>query len=363
MGQFQAIPIDAPTVEQGGKSWVSGPLLYTFSIFLHGVLLIAMMFVQSVNVINTQPPAIRVDLVSFSEGLSEQIPVDNTLEPNTALPKNEALQSEAVPVDQIPEVDTAMESEVEALSDGSVTASEMKVPPPSFFDAELTMPDLAPLLPDQRVVEAPVINKTPTETQPVVEKVPPNEIKKRSLKKKTFDAEKVKQFEKKRAEIKKVEQKRPEAAPTPKKNETKIDNKAALNEALARMEKRVAAQQSEKGAGVGDSTEGVVGGIAGGRASSQPIELYKLALFYRIRQNWSFNEKLAGNKKDLEVIIVLKVLKSGEIKDAWFETRSGDSYLDDSAMKAVKKSNPLPPLPPGYASYDVGLIFTPSGLQ
>ena len=360
MGQFQAIPIDAPTVEQGKKSRLSGPLLYTVSIFLHGVLLIAMMFVQSVNVINTQPPAIRVDLVSFSEGLSEQIPEDNTLDPNTVAPQNGALQSEAVPVEQIPEVDTAMESEVEALPDGSVTASsEVKKPSPSFFDSELTMPDLAPLLPDKRVVDEPVINKTSTEIQPSVEKVPPNEIKKHSLKKKTFDAEKVKQFEKKRAEAKKAEQKRPETASTPKNN----DNKASLNEAFARMQKRVAAQQSEKSADVGGSAQGVVDGIAGGRASSQPIELYKLALFYRIRQNWSFNEKLAGNRKNLEVIIVLKVLKSGEIKDAWFETRSGDSYLDESAMKAVKKSNPLPPLPPGYASYDVGLIFTPSGLQ
>jgi colicin import membrane protein len=65
----------------------------------------------------------------------------------------------------------------------------------------------------------------------------------------------------------------------------------------------------------------------------------------------------------MEVRILIKILKSGQIRDIWFETRSGNRFLDESALKAVKKSNPLSPLPRGYNTYDVGLIFTPSGLM
>ena len=52
-----------------------------------------------------------------------------------------------------------------------------------------------------------------------------------------------------------------------------------------------------------------------------------------------------------------------EVRGRWFKDRSGNSYLDDSAYRAVMKSNPLPPLPRGYNAYTVALVFTPSGLN
>jgi colicin import membrane protein len=84
---------------------------------------------------------------------------------------------------------------------------------------------------------------------------------------------------------------------------------------------------------------------------------------YRIKQNWAFNQRLAGSEKAIEARLLIKILKNGQIRDVWFETRSGNRYLDDSALKAVKKSNPLPQLPKGYATYEIGLRFTPSGLK
>jgi colicin import membrane protein len=84
---------------------------------------------------------------------------------------------------------------------------------------------------------------------------------------------------------------------------------------------------------------------------------------YRIRQNWAFNERLANAEKGIQARVLIKILQNGQIRDVWFETRSGNRYLDESALKAVKKSNPLPPLPKGYVTYDVGLQFTPSGLK
>lgn len=93
------------------------------------------------------------------------------------------------------------------------------------------------------------------------------------------------------------------------------------------------------------------------------IDLYNLVIGSAIEQNWIFNDILAKMDQDLEVRILIKILKSGEIRDIIYETKSGNRYLDESAKKAVKKANPLPRLPAGLHSYDVGLIFTPKGLQ
>jgi TonB family protein len=82
-----------------------------------------------------------------------------------------------------------------------------------------------------------------------------------------------------------------------------------------------------------------------------------------IQQNWVFNETLAGLDQNLEVRILIKILKNGEIRDIIYETRSGNPYLDQSAKRAIQRANPLPSLPPGMTSYDVVVIFTPKGLR
>ncbi len=83
----------------------------------------------------------------------------------------------------------------------------------------------------------------------------------------------------------------------------------------------------------------------------------------KIEQNWVFNDALARMDQNLEVRILIKILKSGRIRDIIYETRSGNRYLDDSAKKAIKKADPLPQLPAGMRSYDVVVIFTPKGLK
>ena len=47
---------------------------------------------------------------------------------------------------------------------------------------------------------------------------------------------------------------------------------------------------------------------------------------------------MGGGHTNLEAVIIVKIMRDGEIRDVWFEKRSGNSYFDDSAHKAVKKS-------------------------
>jgi len=84
-----------------------------------------------------------------------------------------------------------------------------------------------------------------------------------------------------------------------------------------------------------------------------------------LKKNWSFTAQLAGGRTDLEAWPAIKVMPNGEIKDIWFDKRSGNSYFDEQAKKAILKSNPLPPLPKGYwrPYFEVGFRFTASGLS
>ena len=122
----------------------------------------------------------------------------------------------------------------------------------------------------------------------------------------------------------------------------------------------------DAGQPTGTAETGGGGGAGQGRADGKPapeILVYQQEIAYLIRNNWVYPEQLAGQRKDLEARLVISIMINGEIKDVRFEKRSGNSYLDDSAYKAVLKSNPLPALPKGYRFYNVMLGFTPAGLQ
>jgi len=144
---------------------------------------------------------------------------------------------------------------------------------------------------------------------------------------------------------------------------------AQLKNALARMKASVdskgngAQGTNSYGNGGGAGTAGGGGGGGGGVGEASPLTLYQMVIKSAIEQNWVFNDVMAGLNKDLEVRIFIKILKSGDIRDISFETRSGNNYLDESAKKAIKRANPLPELPKGMFSYELVLGFSPRGLK
>lgn len=216
----------------------------------------------------------------------------------------------------------------------------------------------------------------PIETKPVEKKIrkiptikPEISLKTKPKNLKDLMAE---QAKKKEIQVKKKEKKpvEKEKARTPdepddtlenarQELEKKVDaqNQDKIEQALSRLQKKVKEQGGKKGS---DEKRTVSGA---GKKGYKPIDMYNLVIGSTIEQNWVFNEILARMDQDLEVIILIKILKNGEIRDIIYETRSGNRYLDESAKKAVVKINPLPPLPPGMRSYDLGLIFTPKGLK
>jgi colicin import membrane protein len=238
---------------------------------------------------------------------------------------------------------------------------EVKVKEPK--PAEVSVPEPKK---QQDVKEAPAkpapISVASAKEQPAPDTIslaPKKKKVKKSLKKKTFRSTQVI----KRA-IKKIEKKR------------LVSRSQSVNDAIDRLRKEV--KESEKapspeqtsgtGTGLGGTEQG--SGIPGrfgigGRKVLEQIDLYKLEIAYQIEKKWAFSEQLSGGRTDLEAILIIKIMANGEIREIWFEKKSGNNYFDDSAYKAIKKSNPLPPLPKGYVRpfYNVGLVFTPSGLM
>jgi len=177
----------------------------------------------------------------------------------------------------------------------------------------------------------------------------------------------------------------PKKPPKPLKSKPKVDPEEALKKAREKLAKTIEKQNEQQilealnrlKAAVDtkgdppdkDNTDPAIGpggagaGTGMGKQGYSPLDIYKLALQSAIEQNWVFNDMLARMEQHLEVRVMIKILKSGEIRDIAYETKSGNRYLDESARKAIKRANPLPKLPAGMASYDLVVIFTPKGLK
>jgi len=306
------------------------PLLFGVSLVVHLIVFSVFFLIQGLAPPPVDLPMVKVNLMSLGEldlveKPSPEVSIDGPDETvDTPLPDETSV--EPVPP-ELPGV-VVPEKIIEPAPSTPVVSS-----PEPVVEAPVKIP-----LVEKKVV---VKKKEPPPRKPAPLK-PEVPRKKVSLKKKTYRPEKVLASAKK------------QIAQSVKKQEEN-----SLDTALKRLRKKVAAQGSNRGGMFGANGARVTGNNRKTRA----IDLYNLELMYRIQQNWAFNPQLAGGKDTGEVRILIKILKSGHIRDILFETRSGNRLLDESALKAVKKSNPLPPLPGGYNSYDVGLIFTPSGLM
>lgn len=146
---------------------------------------------------------------------------------------------------------------------------------------------------------------------------------------------------------------------------------ASVSDAIGKMRDQVENTNRVKGAGipgsgVKGSLPGITGGIGSGAGSSFGVlDIYKAEIYYKIQQNWAYSEQLGGRGADSMAVLVIKIMSSGEISDIRFESKSGNRYLDDSAYRAIQKSNPLPPVPEQYGRtyYEVGLRFGAGGLK
>ena len=109
---------------------------------------------------------------------------------------------------------------------------------------------------------------------------------------------------------------------------------------------------------------------ASGRSTMSDAEVnsqtneYIETVWSRVKQNWTIPQSLLP-EKNITTIIEVKISRSGALQYAGFETRSGNRYFDDSALRAVKKSSPFPPLPYWVrdSNIEIGIRFHSAELR
>jgi len=130
------------------------------------------------------------------------------------------------------------------------------------------------------------------------------------------------------------------------------DASRRIDQALSKIEKKVKAEDdghvsraiSElEHRGVGTPAKGLAGGSP---VTGMAIEIYKRDVEDWIKSHWSY--PVALNKEDLEAIIVVKAKSDGSILKWWFTKKSSNVMFNQSVLKAVEQSDPLPRFPPGY---------------
>jgi len=74
------------------------------------------------------------------------------------------------------------------------------------------------------------------------------------------------------------------------------------------------------------------------------INEYIAVVWSRVKSNFTMPQSLMP-EKNITAIIDIRIARSGALEYANFEKHSGNRFFDDSALRAVKKSSPFPPLP------------------
>jgi TonB family protein len=127
---------------------------------------------------------------------------------------------------------------------------------------------------------------------------------------------------------------------------TKKQDADRLNKAIDEMRRKAASQEA--------------GGqpFSGQGNTASLMSQYYTQIWSKVRQNWALPSSILADK-NLEAIVDVTVLRSGQVTNITFEKRSGNSYFDQSAYRAIRKSDPFPPLPTWIqdSSVELGIRF------
>lgn len=156
-----------------------------------------------------------------------------------------------------------------------------------------------------------------------------------------------------KTEVKKPQAQKPEQArkPPPQSSAPKEpeeqrlsaeDREQQIAAALEEIRQRVQADQRQT-AETSHSIS-VSGGGGGDTLRGLPFILYTQEVKQRVKQSWI----VAEHKSGLTAVVRFGILANGEVVGVELAERSGDIVFDESAIRAVRKANPLPPPPEAY---------------
>jgi colicin import membrane protein len=160
--------------------------------------------------------------------------------------------------------------------------------------------------------------------------------------------------------------KKQEREPDLEKAMEEIRKKAAAAGAAAQPQAKADVGKAEKAQKTEKAAAGPTGppGQPGDAEMDAQMSAYYTMIWARIKGKWALPQGILPSEV-LEAVIDVTILRSGAVTEVNFEKRSGNSYFDESAMKAIRRASPLPPLPAwiGGSSIQVGIRFHSSALR
>jgi colicin import membrane protein len=130
-----------------------------------------------------------------------------------------------------------------------------------------------------------------------------------------------------------------------------IRKKTALDE----IRKRVARKERE------EERSTVISSAKTSLEMESKLNEYYSLVWAKIKGAWTIPENLLKEMVDLETIIVLIIEPNGKVQKIWFEKKSGNALYDQNATRAIKKAEPLPPIPKEWSddTLEIGIRFFP----
>jgi TonB family protein len=160
-----------------------------------------------------------------------------------------------------------------------------------------------------------------------------------------------------------------EPAKEEKKVAKKMDDKTkGKNAQLAKKEAGAKKASSASGSGLHSLVNGTGTGAGGsgppGFSSQLQLDIenfefsyYLVAVRNKVSSNWSPPAGLGTQTTRARTVTYFRILRSGKIADLRTETPSGIVLFDQSALRAVMRSEPFPPLPGGFVGSSLGVHF------
>ena len=147
------------------------------------------------------------------------------------------------------------------------------------------------------------------------------------------------------------------------------EDAAMLDDAMRKIKEKVIAEEAVEGIRkkVREKETASSGGIK--MAAKAPAKVYhyeelddEMKAYYAeisqtIRNSWILPDILRN--KGYKTVIALKVLKDGTVQGFWIMEKSGNSFYDETTVRAINKVTTLPPLPKAWkeGSIDFGFNF------
>ena len=176
-----------------------------------------------------------------------------------------------------------------------------------------------------------------------------------------------------------VERKTPKKKPVKKVEKPKVNASKLIDQAISNIERKVKADkkvQAKKKDHLSAALSKIQSRVAktgkkhsaGDRSETGiAIRLYQMEVAERIKQNWSYPMAISNPSefRGIEAVVVVTVRENGAIVRSLVKKRSLNTLFDASVLKAIERSDPLPPFPDGYrkSSDDIEIRFNLSEME